>query len=178
MRHMEGFPKTVFITGSSAGFGAFMAHAFARAGYVVVLHGRNEGRLRVVKRQIMREKKIECPVVVADLQTQEGVGIIKEALRDHGVDIVINNAAVNPELGAKGVVSDMKEIEKVLLINTSSAIALCYAAFEYFKTTSKNGTIANINSVAGLRGSSREAIYAVSKFGLRGFSQNRLKKIG
>ena len=24
---MEGFPKTVFITGSSAGFGAFMAHA-------------------------------------------------------------------------------------------------------------------------------------------------------
>ena len=110
--------------------------------------------------------------MVADLQTQEGVGIINEALRDHGMDIVINNAAVNPELGAKGVVSDMKEIEKVLLINTSSAIALCYAAFEYFKTTSKNGTIANINSVAGFCGSSREAIYAVSKFGLRGFSES------
>jgi short-subunit dehydrogenase len=67
--------------------------------------------------------------------------------------------------------SDMNDIEAVISTNASSAIALCYSAFAHF-TTNGSGTIMNINSVAGLRGSSHEPLYAASKFGLRGFSES------
>jgi short-subunit dehydrogenase len=169
---MKDSPKTVLITGSSTGFGASIARAFARAGYAVVLHGRNKKNLTVVKDEILEKTKFECPIVVADLQSTEGIDAIAKTLRDRNVDILINNAAINPELNAKSIVSNIKEIENIISTNTSSAIVLCYTAFEHFKTNGAGGTIVNINSVAALRGSSHEAIYAVSKFGLRGFSES------
>ena len=51
------------------------------------------------------------------------------------------------------------------------AITLCYGVFEYF-TAREGGIIININSVAGLKGSSREVSVCRTKFGLRGFSES------
>jgi short-subunit dehydrogenase len=166
-----GGTKTVLITGASSGLGTYLAHAFARAGYDIVLHGRNEKRVRAMQEEILKKEKIQCPIVIADLRDVKGVDTVKAALREHAVDVLINNAGVNPESGRGGAMNDIKDIDAVIGTNTSCAIALCYAAFENFSTRG-GGVIMNINSVAGLRGSPREALYAASKFGLRGFSES------
>jgi short-subunit dehydrogenase len=163
--------RTVLVTGASAGFGSHLAHAFAHAGFVVVLHGRDEKKLRAVRDEIFEKEKIECPVVVADLRETDGVAAVTAALRSYSVNTLINNAGVNPELDRGGTMGSTKDIAEVISTNASAAIALCCAAFEQFKTLG-DGTIININSVAGLRGSAHEPLYAASKFGLRGFSES------
>ncbi len=161
--------KTVLITGSSSGFGAHLAEAFAARGYSVVLHGRNKKRLQGVKDKISK-KGVRCVSVVADLQTKKGLNIAQSTLRKYDVNVLINNAGVNPEL-KKGALGNAKNIGEIISVNTSSAIALSREAFSYFAKRG-GGVIININSSAGLRGSAHEAVYAASKFGLRGFSES------
>jgi short-subunit dehydrogenase len=162
--------KTVLITGASTGFGSYLGHAFARGGYRVILHGREETRLKAVHDEIVKNPAVECSIVLADLRDAAGIATIGAALVEHGVDTLINNAAVNPELGGT-LATDIKVIDDIMSTNASAAIALCYAALKHFKTIG-GGTIININSVAGLRGSAKEVLYASSKFALRGFSES------
>jgi short-subunit dehydrogenase len=162
--------KTVLITGASSGFGACLARAFAHAGHAVILHGRDEKRLNAVRDEILKKEKIECPMIIADLQNSDGLDAIKKLFHVRNVDVLINNAAVNPELGRGSATIDVNDVDAIVSTNTSSAIKLCYNAFESFR--GRGGIIINISSVAGLRGSSREPIYAASKFGLRGFSES------
>lgn len=163
--------KTVLITGASSGLGAHLARAFTRTGHPTVLHGRDEKRLRALQGEILEREKIQCPIVIADLQNSSGIDAIKNALSANRVGVLVNNAAINPELSHNCAISDMKDIDAIVSTNTSSAIALCYAAFSHF-TANGGGALINISSVAGLRGSSHEAVYAASKFGLRGFSES------
>jgi len=149
----------------------YLAYAFARSGHDIVLHGRDEKKLKALQEEILKKEKVQCTIVVADLGNVEELGAIRTALTAENVDILINNAAVNPELDRGSAMTDAKEIDAVMKVNAASPIALCYAAFEHFKTVG-GGIIMNINSVAGLRGSSHETLYAASKFGLRGFSES------
>ncbi len=160
--------KTVMITGATSGFGVYLARAFAHARYAVVLHGRDEKKLHAVEDEISKTENVQCSTVVADIRNKDGLDALKTALRTHKVDIFINNAGINPEFHRDITISDVND---VVLTNMSSAITLCYGVFEYF-TAREGGIIININSVAGLKGSSREALYAASKFGLRGFSES------
>ncbi len=162
--------KTVLITGSSSGFGAHLAEAFAAEGYNVVLHGRNKKRLSAIENKILK-RGVRCISVVADLQTKGGLNAMRSILHKYNVDILINNAGVNPEL-KRGVLNNIKDMDAVIATNTASAIALCYGAFTHFTKRGGIGTIININSSAGLKGSAHEAVYAASKFGLRGFSES------
>lgn len=159
------------MTGASRGFGSHIAGAFARAGYAIVLHGRDENRLRAGQEQILRTANSACAVVLADLESTEGLNVVKMALQRNNVDLLVNNAAVDPELTTSKPVREIREVTQVFSVNASSTIALCYAAFDHFKARG-GGMIVNINSVAGLRGSSHEPVYAASKFGLRGFSES------
>ncbi len=163
--------KTVLITGSSSGFGVNIAQAFAQAGYAIILHGRNSKKLKTLKNKILKEERVTCSLIVADLGNSNGLTAIKKTLRNQKIDILINNAAVNPELGHTDIANDKSNIDTIFSVNTATAIALCYTAFAHFKTHG-SGIIININSVAGLKGSAHEAVYAASKFGLRGFSES------
>lgn len=152
--------KTVLITGVTSGFGTYLAKAFAHAGYEVVLHGRDGKKLQAVKDEIFKKEKVQCATVTADLRKTKELDVVVSAITTRNINILINNAAI-----IDGDIND------VFSTNATSAITLCQEAFKHF--TSKNGgTIININSVAGLKGSEREVLYAASKFALRGFSES------
>jgi|GEM_PF-614134 short-subunit dehydrogenase len=163
--------RTVLITGATSGLGTYLAHAFARAGYVVVLHGRDEAKLRAIKNQVLDKNRISCATVVGDLLDAKGLSAVLSAMRTQDIDILVNNAGIDPELTSGGVKGDIKDINAIFSTNATSAIALCYGAFEHFLTKG-GGDIVNMNSVAGMRGSDHEPLYAASKFGLRGFSES------
>jgi len=163
--------KTVLITGAESGFGAHLTRSFANAGFAVVANCRSKKELNVLKDSISKTKASNFSTVLADIRKPEGLRAIQRALRTREVDILINNAAINPELVFGRTATDIDDINNIFLTNTSAAIALCISAHELFSSR-EGGVIINMNSVAGLRGSGHEPMYAASKFGLRGFSES------
>jgi D-glycero-beta-D-manno-heptose 1-phosphate adenylyltransferase len=168
---MNASKRTVAITGASSGLGASMAHGFAAAGFDLVLCGRDGARLDGVGDAIRTRTTSCCELLSVDLRTPAGLGAFVEALEAHGVDIVVNNAAINPELARRENLSSLSEVSDVIATNTSTAIAVAQSAFKHLDILG-GGMIVNVNSVAGLRGSAHEPVYAASKFGLRGFSES------
>jgi len=164
--------KTVLITGAASGFGSYLARAFAGEGFDIVINGRNEdNRLITLNNELSLIKGVKCSTIAADIRDNNGLKMLKDILQECKVDILINNSGINPELSSGGITTKIEDINNILLTNTSAIIALCNSAFEHFITRG-GGIIININSVAGLNGSSHEAVYAASKFGLRGFSES------
>lgn len=170
MRGVE-MRKTVMITGAASGFGTYAAHAFAHAGYDLVINGRDKTKLLQLQNALSKTGDVQCRTVVADVRNKLGLNALKKALRAYKVSILVNNAGINPELRGTASVRSVDEINDIVLTNMSSAIASCNNAFEYF-AEHEGGTVINVNSVAGLKGNYKEAVYSASKFGLRGFSES------
>jgi NADP-dependent 3-hydroxy acid dehydrogenase YdfG len=156
--------RIVAITGASSGLGAAMAQAFGAAGYRLFLCGRNEERLAIVSGK--------TPAIAALLPFDlcDEPNTFAEIMRLNDIDTVVNNAAVNPEL-KWGPHSPAADVGAIIATNTTAAIEVALCAFDHLAVRG-GGTIININSVAGLRGSANEPVYAASKFGLRGFSES------
>ncbi len=159
------------VTGSSSGVGARIAAAFAAAGFDLLLCGRDAARLNGTLEALATEYPVRCTLLQGDLGTAAGIEAFSQALRQHQAQIVVNNAAINPELLQRRSLSTLAEVADIIHTNTSAAIAVAMAAFEHL-TVQGAGMIVNVNSVAGLRGSGHEPVYAASKFGFRGFSES------
>lgn len=163
--------KTVLITGAGTGFGKYLAHAFAHAGFNIVANAKEKNLLPVLEKELSRIKGARSFMVEADIRNASGIKKLKDAFLTEKVNVLINNAGINPELSINSTVVEVEDINDIFLTNVSAAISLCINAFEYFRTKG-GGTIINVNSMAGLIGSNHESIYAASKFGLRGFSES------
>ncbi len=62
--------KTVLITGATSGIGKALAHQFADAGYLLVLHGRNQKKLD--KTCLEFDKNIVLLKIISDLSDKQG----------------------------------------------------------------------------------------------------------
>lgn len=163
--------QTVMITGASSGFGIHLAKAFSRAGYNLIANARDEAKLSALKSVVAKAKDSKFVGVVADIRSENGLKELASAITKQNVDVLINNAGVNPELQGRSRADNIAEMQNIIQTNLSSVIALCTSAYEYFAAHG-GGIIININSVAGLKGNYHEAVYSASKFGLRGFSES------
>jgi len=77
--------KTVLITGATGDFGKAFARKFSDAGYALILHGRNQGKL-----DAMKEEFAEARTLCFDITDEKAV---VDALNDlPAVDVLINNA--------------------------------------------------------------------------------------
>lgn len=147
----------IVITGASDGLGLELATLYKESGQTVV--------------NVSLE---ECSAADHNFVTNlsEGENIIKVAQQilaiDEPLDILINCAGVwtNQELGK----ITESEIKRTMEINVKPVILLTSELIERVK---KDGTdIANVSSTAGLSGSSESIVYSVSKWAVRGFSDN------
>jgi len=66
-------------------------------------------------------------------------------------------------------------LDDILSTNLKGAFWGCKAAAKVLKV---EGTIINISSIAGKRGSSNNAAYVASKFGMNGLTQSLAKELG
>src|SRR6266566_9569420 len=101
-------------------------------------------------------------------------------LREFGrVDILVNNAAL--ARGADRVpLTELSEQmwRKVLDVKLTGSFLMTKAILPAMIAGGAGGSIVNISSIAGKRGSANTAAYCVSNFGIQGFTQALAMELG
>ncbi|WP_121743691.1 SDR family NAD(P)-dependent oxidoreductase [Natronorubrum halophilum] len=136
--------RTAIITGSTRGIGAGIARRFASEGANVVINGRSEAAGEAVAREITNASTPgEAAFIEADMGDPERITeLITSAVDRFGeIDMLVNNAAVQPETGVRD--ATLKDWNAVMDINFRGYWLLVRDAIEYMP---EGSSIVNISS--------------------------------
>ena len=153
--------KTVLITGAGRGLGKAIATKFLVASDALLILNTKKSALPEF------ETNKRCAVIKGDLLSDEIIQELAVAADDLDIDILINNAGVY--LNKPFCEITNKEFENVLAINLLAPMKLTRSVWHIFKRK-RIGLVININSITVKCDNPNEIAYAVSKCGLRGFS--------
>lgn len=85
--------KVVLVSGSTAGIGLAIAHAFAQENATVIINGRTEARVKTAVGAVQKANPAATVSgIVADLSTQAGAENLFQQLQT--VDVVVNNLGI------------------------------------------------------------------------------------
>jgi len=160
--------KTVVITGGNRGIGLSITEAFVNAGYLVIVGARTEAGLR----SRFGERVSFLPV---DVQNEaDHRALVQCALDQTGrLDTYVNNAGFSEWRPISEI--DDTFFTKMIGTNLKGVLWGCKAAVG---AMGKAGSIINISSIAGKRGSANNSVYCASKFGVNGLTQALAKEVG
>jgi dehydrogenase/reductase SDR family protein 4 len=172
---LEG--KVAIITGSSKGIGKAIAKGLAENGAQVVISSRSQeacdGVVTEFKKEGLNAIGIACHVGKEDQRNQ----LISKTIKTFGrIDILVNNAAINP------VYSPIEEVDSVIFdkimdINVKAPWALSNLVLPHLQAN-KNGSIINIASVEALTPGYGLGIYSTSKAAILMLTKNQAKEWG
>jgi len=161
--------RTVFITGSSAGFGAACARRFALAGDRLILTAR-----RLDKLEQLRAELGDVPVHLAqlDVRDQAAVRSVVAGLpAGFGeVDILVNNAGLALGLEPSWQV-DMADWEQMIDTNIKGLL-YCTHALLAGMVERRRGHVINIGSIAGSWPYAGGNVYGATKAFVLQFTRN------
>lgn len=160
--------KTVVITGGNRGIGLDITKKFLDAEYFVIVGARTDMDLEEYPdNQICFIKTDVC-------DESAHIKLVNTAIEKTGkLDVYINNAGYSEWRTISEIDQDF--LENILRTNLMSAFWGCKAASSIMKN---GGSIINISSIAGKRGSSNNSAYCASKFGMNGMTQSLAKELG
>lgn len=161
--------QVAIVTGASSGIGAATASALADAGASVVLAARRRDRIQALADGIVGRggTALAVPTDVAD--EAQASAMVQRAQEEYGrVDILVNNAGVMH----LGPVADADTDDWRAMIDVNLYGAL-YGTRAIMPILNGQGTgdIINVGSLGGYRTSAGRSLYALTKFGLRGFTE-------
>jgi len=149
--------RTALVTGASRGIGAAIARALDEQGATVVVCGRDYQALAEVAVGLERPTE----PLVADLSDEMAVSALAASALDRGpIDILVNNAGVGVRMDSTDL--DGSIIDAIHVVNVRALLLLTTALLPAMVERSR-GSIINISSISGVRGTPRRAAYAASK---------------
>ena len=157
--------KVAIVTGASKGIGEAMARGLAEFGAKVVISSRKRESVDAVAESFQNDG-LEAIAIAANMgNVQEAQTLIDQTVDAYGgIDIIINNAAVNPVFGPIHNTEE-RAFDKILDVNLKGPFELCKKAYPILKQRG-GGSIINISSIGGLTPERGIGIYSVSKAGL------------
>lgn len=164
---------TAIVTGGTRGIGRAIAETFAAAGADVVPASRTKSDVEEAAEAI-RDHGVESLELVTDVTDGAAVRALFETTADElgGVDVVVNNAGINPVSGMGTPESvDPKKFRATVDVNLQGAFACTREAGDYL-LESDGGSVINVASVSGLVGTKRQHGYVASKHGLVGLTKS------
>lgn len=169
--------KVAIVTGSSKGIGEAIARGLAELGAKVIISSRKQDAVDQVAASIKEHggeaTGVACHVGDAD-QLKHLVDKTVELYG--GVDILVNNAAINPVFGP---LTDMNSdlFDKIMNVNVKSCLLLANFCHPIMKERG-GGSVINISSVEAIKPSFGLGIYGVSKAAVTMLTQNQAKEWG
>lgn len=168
--------QTAIITGASRGIGKAISIKLANENnYNIILFGRNEQKLKLLKKQIIK-KGVSAEYFAGDVSDEKFVNeSIKSVLKKYKkINLLINNAGVaHFELFVDSKLEHFKE-----QINTNVlGVYIFTKAVVNSMIKRKDGTIINIVSQAGKVGFTYGTTYAATKHAVMGFSKSLMMEV-
>src|SRR3954447_24894446 len=163
------------ITGASSGIGDATARRLAEHGASVVVIARRKDRLDTLVSEIEAAGGTAL-AVQADISDRDQADRAVEAAIDRfgRLDILINNAGLmllGPVVGA-----DIGEWERMIAVNQTGLLYITHAALPHLLAAAEDelrgvADIVNISSIAGRQAWANFGVYAMTKFGVNGFTE-------
>jgi len=173
-KRLEG--KAALITGASKGIGKGVAEVYLDEGARVFVCARGEELLARTADEL--SKRGEVGYLAGDVSDPADAARIAEAAVEKFDDlsVLVNNASI---LGKRAPLEeiDVATWDEVLRVNTSSLFYVTKPLIPHFVARG-NSSIINVSSSVGRRGKANWGPYAVSKFGLEGFTQVLAAELG
>ncbi len=155
--------KSAIVTGGTSGIGRAAALGLGRAGWWVLVHGRDPARGEQVAQELARHAGGEF--VAADLRESESPGrLVERAVERTGrLDLIVHSAGIHFLATVEETEPDAWD--ELVAVNLRAAFLLSQAAVPAMRV-SGGGVIVNVSSEAGLVAVPGQAAYNVSKAGL------------
>lgn len=162
--------KTVIVTGGAKGIGESIARAFVDAGAIVYAVSRSQPN-------DFEERLPGARFIATDITERDRVHSTFKRIVDAtgGIDVLVNNAGISEWKALEKI--DETFLRRMLDTNLSGSIWCCQAAAEVMRSKG-GGSIVNVASLAGKRGSKNNSVYCAAKFGLVGVTQALAKELG
>jgi len=160
--------KTIIITGGTKGIGADIASKFLKEGWQVMIAARNKSGLATENHDNLRFQAMDVR------KEKEHYALVQKTLEWTGaLDCFINCAGFS-EWSPVESVNDEFWV-KMIDTNLKGTFWGCKVAAA---NLSEGGSIVNVSSLAGKRGSANNSVYCASKFGVNGITQSLAKELG
>ena len=161
-------PNTALIPGASSGFGREFARYHASLGGDLIITARRGEALDALKSELEAAHKISVTTVALDLGAAGGAQALYDAVKDHKIDVLINNAG----FGGHGIFTERALAEDLAMIdlNVKSLVTLCHHIGRDM-VNNGGGKILNVSSTAAYMPGPLQATYFASKAFVSSFSQ-------
>jgi sorbitol-6-phosphate 2-dehydrogenase len=163
--------KVAIVTGGAQGLGQAISQRLAREGCAVVIADVNEQGVTDTAADLAKETGRRVLGVKVDVTQEADVkALFDRAQQEFGrVDVVVANAAI---LIAEPIAdADAEKWRAVMNVNLFGYFLVTKYACRIMKQQ-RSGSIININSKSGKKGSAANSAYAASKFGGVGHTQS------
>ena len=169
--------KVAIVTGASKGIGLSIARGLAEYGAKVVISSRSQESLDLVAKELSVDGLKVFPFACHVGDENQRKDLVKKTIDIYGrIDILVNNAAINPVHDSIEKMSS-EVYDKILNVNLKAAFDLSNLCFPYLKKA-KEGAIINIASVEGLKPSFGLGLYSITKAALIMLTQVQAKEWG
>lgn len=169
--------KVAIVTGASKGIGKAIALGLGQQGAKVVVSSRKQEAVDEVVEEF-RKEGIEAVGIAAHMGSMEQIqALVQQTQQQYGgIDIIVNNAAVNPIFGPL-VEADVEVFDKIMQVNVKGPFELAKLAYASMKSRG-GGSVINISSIEGLTPGPGLGLYSVSKSALIALTKVQAREWG
>jgi len=166
---LEG--RTAIVTGAAQGLGEALAKRLAQEGCRVVVADVNVEKAEGVAQAIQSDLQRRTIAVNCDVTSAESVqAMVEQTLDEFGcIDLLVSNAGI---LHAGGIDEFDPDVWRRVIDVNLIGYFMCARYVAPVMMQQKRGSIIQINSKSGKKGSFRNSAYATSKFGGIGLTQS------
>ncbi|MNI08042.1 Cyclopentanol dehydrogenase [compost metagenome] len=160
--------KIAIVTGAGSGMGREEAILLAQEGAKVVATDINETAAHAVAQEIIAAGGEAVAYKHNVAAEEEWIQVVTDTIQKYGkLDVLVNNAGISMPNGLLD--TTIEQWDRVMNINLKSVFLGMKHTIPHMQTN--GGSIINISSIAGLKGSSGAGAYTASKGGVRMLSK-------
>ena len=167
--------KVCIVTGASRGIGKAVAELFAQEKATVIVNGRRTGSAdKWISQNPYRNQLKAMYFDITDAEAvRQNILAVK---RQYGhIDVLVNNAAV--EFNERIGMISSENMEKMFRVNVFAMIEMIQSVSRIMARNQNGGSIINISSLTGMRGSSGQMAYSATKGAVIALTRSAAKEL-